>query len=337
MTVPSKHLPIETPEALGERRFTPRLLPRDPHHHDDLWPGRHAPRLRSRGGTRDLHDHRHPARPFRQLPAPADRPVDPEPWRSGLCRPVRDADPGAFRRAERCRGAGAAGGRDGSFPLRDVFDVPDLQSTHDDIVNGFGFTYEDGSGALAPFTAQRIDYSLARLSHYTATLPEHFQNHVLFTNYQFYIDEFEAFARAALADPDSGYTPLRRAGQRCDHRSRSAAEPALEAAADADLSPEAGGRGRDHAGQYRGRAVEREDGDRPYRGAAPACLADGGPLRGAAEHAEPWRFRPGPCLSARGHVLDDDLPVWVPIPALAEVQIALEEAVADVTEVRATT
>ena len=31
------------------------------------------------------------------------------------------------------------------------------------------------------------------------------------------------------------------------------------------------------------------------------------------------------------HVLDDDLPVWVPIPALAEVQVALEEAVAEVT------
>jgi hypothetical protein len=29
------------------------------------------------------------------------------------------------------------------------------------------------------------------------------------------------------------------------------------------------------------------------------------------------------------HVLDDDLPVWVPIPALAEVQVALEEAVAE--------
>jgi AMP nucleosidase len=95
-----------------------------------------------------------------------------------------------------------------SFPLRDAFDVPDLQSTHDDIVNGFGFTHEDGSGALAPFTAQRIDYSLARLAHYTATLPEHFQNHVLFTNYQFYMDEFVTFAREALADPDSGYTSL---------------------------------------------------------------------------------------------------------------------------------
>ena len=32
------------------------------------------------------------------------------------------------------------------------------------------------------------------------------------------------------------------------------------------------------------------------------------------------------------HVLDDDLPVWTPIPALAEVQIALEQAVAEVTE-----
>ena len=31
------------------------------------------------------------------------------------------------------------------------------------------------------------------------------------------------------------------------------------------------------------------------------------------------------------HVLDEDLPPWVPIPALAEIQVALEKAVADVT------
>jgi AMP nucleosidase len=31
------------------------------------------------------------------------------------------------------------------------------------------------------------------------------------------------------------------------------------------------------------------------------------------------------------HVLDDDLPVWVPLPALAEVQVALQEAVAEIT------
>src|SRR5690606_41445116 len=93
-----------------------------------------------------------------------------------------------------------------SFPLRDIFDVPDLATTNDDIVNGIARPNPDGSGHLAPFTAQRVDYSLARLAHYTATDPGHFQNHVLFTNYQFYVDEFEDFARKALADPASGYT-----------------------------------------------------------------------------------------------------------------------------------
>ena len=34
------------------------------------------------------------------------------------------------------------------------------------------------------------------------------------------------------------------------------------------------------------------------------------------------------------HVLDDDLPTWVPIPALAEIQIALQEAVADITQLQ---
>ena len=51
---------------------------------------------------------------------------------------------------------------------------------------------------LAPFTAQRVDYSLHRLSHYTATHPAHFQNFVLFTNYQFYIDEFCMLAREMM-------------------------------------------------------------------------------------------------------------------------------------------
>lgn len=31
------------------------------------------------------------------------------------------------------------------------------------------------------------------------------------------------------------------------------------------------------------------------------------------------------------HVLDAELPVWVPLPALAEVQVALEQAVGEVT------
>ena len=90
--------------------------------------------------------------------------------------------------------------------MRDTFDVPDLNTTNDDIANG---DFEPVGGEplpLAAFTAQRVDYSLHRLAHYTATSPSHFQNFVLFTNYQFYMDEFCQFAREAVAEGRDGYT-----------------------------------------------------------------------------------------------------------------------------------
>jgi AMP nucleosidase len=43
---------------------------------------------------------------------------------------------------------------------------------------------------LGLFDAPRIDYSLARLKHYTGTPAEHVQDYVLFTNYTRYVDEF---------------------------------------------------------------------------------------------------------------------------------------------------
>jgi AMP nucleosidase len=42
--------------------------------------------------------------------------------------------------------------------------------------------------------------------HYTATSANHFQNFVLFTNYQFYVDEFCAWARQQMAEGGNGYT-----------------------------------------------------------------------------------------------------------------------------------
>src|SRR3546814_175732 len=92
--------------------------------------------------------------------------------------------------------------------LRDHFDVPSLEVTDDAIVNG---TWQQRRGEprpLAPFTAPRVDYSLHRLQHYTATAPTHFQNFVLFTNYQFYVDEFCQWARETLSQSEGGYTAL---------------------------------------------------------------------------------------------------------------------------------
>ncbi len=216
------------------------------------------------------------------------------------------------------------------FTLRDIFDVPDLSTTNDDIVNGTAVI--NGVAPLAPFSAQRVDYSLARLSHYTATDPEHFQNHVLFTNYQFYVTEFEAYARQMLDDPKSGYTSFVSTG----NVEISDAETPI---APVDKQP-----------QMPTYHLKREDGS----GITLVNIGVGpSNAKTATDHIAVLRphawIMVGHCAGLRNsqslgdfvlahaylredHVLDDDLPIWVPIPALAEVQTSMESAVAEVTE-----
>ncbi len=218
------------------------------------------------------------------------------------------------------------------FSLRDVFDVPDLATTNDDIVNGDRLLNADGSSPLAPFTAQRVDYSLARLSHYTATDPKHFQNHVLFTNYQFYVDEFEAYARAQLDDPKSGYTSFVSTGNQIITRG------------DQPLGPPG------RTPQMPTYHMTRDDG----QGITLVNIGVGpSNAKTATDHIAVLRphawLMVGHCAGLRNsqslgdfvlahaylredHVLDADLPIWVPIPALAEIQIALEDAVEAVTQ-----
>jgi len=220
-----------------------------------------------------------------------------------------------------------------AFSMRDVFDVPDLSNTNDDIVNGT-YTPVDGIAPLAPFTAQRIDYSLARLSHYTATEAHHFQNHVLFTNYQFYVSEFEAYARAQLDDPDSGYTAFVSTG----NSEITAGDQPLAASPKIPQMP-----------TYH---LKRADGS----GITLVNIGVGpSNAKTATDHIAVLRphawLMVGHCAGLRNsqalgdfvlahgylredHVLDNDLPPWVPIPALAEIQIALEDAVAKVTELQ---
>jgi AMP nucleosidase len=220
------------------------------------------------------------------------------------------------------------------FVLRDVFDVPDLSSTNDDIVNGVALAAPDGAQPLAPFTAQRVDYSLARLAHYTATEAEHFQNHVLFTNYQFYVSEFEAYARAQLADPDSGYTSFVATGN------VEITEP------DAPIPPA------EKMPQMPTYHLKRQNGS----GITLVNIGVGpSNAKTATDHIAVLRphawIMVGHCAGLRNsqslgdfvlahaylredRVLDDDLPVWVPIPALAEIQVALEQAVEAETQLK---
>lgn len=224
--------------------------------------------------------------------------------------------------------------REGSmqFVMRDFFDVPELNTTNDDIVNGTSAYAADGSGHLAPFTAQRIDYSLSRLTHYTATDPEHFQNHVLFTNYQFYVTEFENYARSVLDDLESGYTSFVATGnvtitngdQQIETPEKLPQMPTYHL-----TKPDGSGITLVNIGVGPSNAKTATDHIAVLRPHAWLMVGHCAGLRNSQRLGD---FVLAHAYVREDHVLDDDLPVWVPIPALAEIQIALETAVADVTQ-----
>lgn len=223
--------------------------------------------------------------------------------------------------------------------MRDVFDLPDLESMDDGIANG---TWRAAAGEALPlslFTAPRVDYSLHRLRHYTGTAPDWFQNFVLFTNYQFYIDEFIRLGHAEMAKEDSEYIAFVEPGNVVTRRAGLPAEAVDELGNAPPRLP-----------QMPGYHLVRADNSGITMvniGVGPAnakTITDH--IAVLRPHA--WMML-GHCAGLRNsqqlgdyvlahayvredHVLDEELPLWVPIPALAEIQVALQQAVADVTQ-----
>ena len=188
---------------------------------------------------------------------------------------------------------------------------------------------------LALFRAARVDYSLHRLYHYTGTDPEHFQNFVIFTNYQFYVDAFAQLCRERMASGEAGAEAFVEPGNvdhaQCAARRRHDRRPRRAHAADAGLHlVEPGYRGITLINIGTGPSNARNITDhvavlRPH---AWLMLGHCAGLRNTQ--------RLGDYVLAHGyvredHVLDRELPLWVPIPALAEMQVALEQAVGEVT------
>jgi AMP nucleosidase len=217
-------------------------------------------------------------------------------------------------------------------PLRDLFDVPDLNTTDDHIVNGNPRPGPEGARPLAPFTAQRIDYSLARLAHYTATAAGHFQNHVLFTNYQFYMDEFVEYALAALRDPASGYEAFVEPGNVITTREGTVTGTPVVKAPQMPayhLIREGGsGVSMVNIGVGPSNAKTITDHVAVLRPHVWLMLGHCAGLRNSQSLGD---YVLAHAYMREDHVLDDDLPIWVPIPPLAEVQVALQSAVAEVT------
>lgn len=223
--------------------------------------------------------------------------------------------------------------------MRDLFDLPDLGAMDDGIANGTHEVRPGEAQPLALFTAPRVDYSLHRLRHYTGTAPEHFQNFVLFTNYQFYIDEFIKLGHRLMAEGGGEYEAFVEPGNVITRRAGSPAQPGDELGKEPPRLPQMPAyhlvRGRSsgitmvNIGVGPSNAKTITDHIAVLRPHAWLMLGHCAGLRNTQQL--------GDYVLAHGyvredHVLDEDLPLWVPIPPLAEVQLALEQAVADVTQ-----
>ena len=225
--------------------------------------------------------------------------------------------------------------------MRDLFDLPDLATMDDGIANGTDDIPPGRPHPLSLFTAPRVDYSLQRLRHYTGTAPEHFQNFVLFTNYQFYIDEFIKLGQEIMCSPmqgeddyiafvEPGNLVTRRAGQAADaNDARGMAPPRLPQMPGYHLvRADGSGITMVNIGVGPANAKTITDHVAVLRPHAWLMLGHCAGLRNTQQL--------GDYVLAHGyvredHVLDEDLPLWVPIPALAEIQVALEQAVAEIT------
>ena len=219
--------------------------------------------------------------------------------------------------------------------LRDVFDTPDLAAMDDAIADG---TFELPAGAPEPlslFRAARVDYSLRRLYHYTGTDPEHFQNFVIFTNYQLYVDAFVQLCQQRLASGEIGPDAFVAPGNAITRNARLGGgttgitpERAPQMPAFHLVEPGYGGITLINIGIGPSNARNVTDHVAVLRPHAWLMVGHCAGLRNTQ--------RLGDYVLAHGyvredHVLDHELPLWVPIPALAEMQVALEEAVGEVT------
>ena len=214
--------------------------------------------------------------------------------------------------------------------LKHRFAMPNLVATNDDIVDGRRIRGVERVAPLSLFPAERVDWSLHRLRHYTATAPEHFQNFVLFTNYQRYVDEFVEFGRQEVEA--GNYEMLVEPGGRI---TRKGEEPSAPPAAKPPQMPayhlvrgDRTGITLINIGVGPSNAKTVTDHLAVLRSHVWLMVGHCGGLRGSQ--------RLGDYVLAHAYLRDDNvldqaLPPAIPLPTIAEVQLALAEAVSDVT------
>jgi AMP nucleosidase len=224
----------------------------------------------------------------------------------------------------------------GAAEIARHFPTTELAFIGDDVTDGFWSASPGDVRPLALFDALRTDFSLARIAHYTGAPPEHVQPYLLFTNYHRYVDEFVRIACAELQRDGSPYESLSCAGGVVITRDTPEPERAVADAAWRKHQMPA----------YHLTTKDRRGVSLINIGVGPSnakTITD----HLAVLRPEAWLMI-GHCGGLRetqtigdyvlahaylrdDHVLDDILPPEVPIPPLAEVQLALQRAAEIVT------
>jgi len=216
------------------------------------------------------------------------------------------------------------------------FPTTELANIGDEIADGEWMHTPAVPRPLSLFDGPRVDFSLARLRHYTGTPSEHTQRYLLFTNYIRYVDEFVRWAVDELKRPDSPYRGLSAAGD----------VYVTKDTEDAVAKVTEGGWRKHQMPAYHLVASRGEGISLVNIGVGPSnakTICD----HLAVMRPEVWLMI-GHCGGLRpsqtigdyvlahaylrdDHVMDDVLPTEVPIPAIAEIQQALFSAAIEVT------
>lgn len=219
--------------------------------------------------------------------------------------------------------------------LQAGFPLPDMSQIDDAIANG---TYRPAPGEpkpLALFTAERVDYSLQRFHHYTATRPEHVQRFILLTNYQRYVEHFIEYAKKEIqygdsytcfVEPGDVVTPNRRLSSEPANGSRPRHLPQMPAYH--LVRPNRTGITMVNIGVGPSNARTITDHLAVLR---PHCWLMLGHCAGLRRSQQLGDYVLAHGYAREDHVLDQDLPPFVTVPPIAEVQVALQQAVVNVT------
>ena len=240
-------------------------------------------------------------------------------------------------------GADLARGGVSSADLARHFPVPLLSAVGDEIADGLYEIEPDEPRPLALFDAVRIDFSLRRLVHYTGSDWGRIQPWILLTNYHRYVDQFVREGLKTLSSGNHHYERLVLPGGVVVERNEAAsADPAAVISASPwhkFQMPAYHLVGRDERGAPDGTTLV-NIGVGPSNAKTitdhlavlrPHCWLMVGHCGGLRQSQTIGDYVLAHGYMRRDRILDELVPPDVPVPALAEVQLALQAAAASVT------